>query len=53
MSCLMGFMLLKTNKVFLFLGKEVETTGNPLSHAILRGAINEYGKNILTTTMII
>ena len=26
--------------------KEVETTGNPLSHAILRGAINEYGKNI-------
>ena len=31
---------------FLFLGKEVETTGNPLSHAILRGALNEYGKNI-------
>ena len=24
----------------------METTGNPLSHAILRGAINEYGKNI-------
>ena len=37
-------MLLKTSKVS-FLGKEVETTGNPL-HAILRGAINEYGKNI-------
>ena len=45
MLCLMGFMLLKTRQCFLS-RKEVETTGNPLSHAILRGAINEYGKNI-------
>src|SRR5574341_2097810 len=31
---------------FLFNRTEVETQGNPLSHAILRGALNEYGKNI-------
>ncbi len=42
----LGFMQRKINKVSFFLGKEVETTGNPLSHAILRGALNEYGKNI-------
>jgi len=31
---------------FLYQGWEVSTTGNPLSHAILRGAINHYGRNI-------
>jgi 3-deoxy-7-phosphoheptulonate synthase len=31
---------------FLFNHAEVETEGNPLAHAILRGALNEYGKNI-------
>lgn len=27
-------------------GKEVQTSGNPLAHAILRGAVNQYGRNI-------
>ena len=27
-------------------GKEVQTTGNPVAHAILRGAVNQYGRNI-------
>ena len=40
------FSTAQNKQSFLFLGKEVETTGNPLSHAILRGALNEYGKNI-------
>ena len=31
---------------FLYRGYEVKTTGNPLSHAILRGAVNKYGANI-------
>ncbi|OIK14208.1 3-deoxy-7-phosphoheptulonate synthase [Bacillus sp. MUM 116] len=31
---------------FLFNHAEVETEGNPLAHAILRGGLNEYGKNI-------
>ena len=30
---------------FLFQGQEVETSGNPLAHVILRGALDEYGKN--------
>ena len=41
-----GIYAAQNKQSFLFLGKEVETTGNPLSHAILRGALNEYGKNI-------
>ena len=53
MLCLMGFMLLKTNKVSLFLGKEVETTGNPLSHAILVEQSMSMVRIFLTTTMII
>ena len=28
---------------FIYRGWEVETTGNPLSHAILRGSVNKYG----------
>ncbi|MGB3368561.1 MAG: 3-deoxy-7-phosphoheptulonate synthase [Acidaminobacteraceae bacterium] len=31
---------------FLYNGSEVETSGNVLSHAILRGAVNQYGRNI-------
>ncbi|MRH43249.1 3-deoxy-7-phosphoheptulonate synthase [Aquibacillus halophilus] len=31
---------------FLFNYAEVETEGNPLAHAVLRGGLNEYGKNI-------
>ena len=54
MLCLMEFMLLKNKQSFPFPRKRSGTTGNPLSHAILRGAINEYGKNIpKLTTMII
>lgn len=31
---------------FILNGFEVQTEGNPLAHAILRGAINHYGRNI-------
>ncbi|MDD2235309.1 MAG: 3-deoxy-7-phosphoheptulonate synthase [Desulfitobacteriaceae bacterium] len=31
---------------FIFNGYEVQTHGNPLAHAILRGAMNQYGSNI-------
>lgn len=31
---------------FIFNGYEVQTQGNPLAHAILRGAMNHYGSNI-------
>lgn len=31
---------------FIYDQHEVETSGNPVSHAILRGAVNRYGKNI-------
>lgn len=31
---------------FILNGYEVQTDGNPLAHAILRGAINQYGRNI-------
>ena len=36
----------QNKQTFLFHGQEVETSGNPLAHVILRGATNEYGKNI-------
>ena len=36
----------QNKQTFLFHGQEVETSGNPLAHIILRGATNEYGKNI-------
>lgn len=32
--------------IFVYNRWEVETPGNPLTHAILRGAINHYGQNI-------
>lgn len=31
---------------FIYNGYEVKTSGNPLVHAILRGAVNQYGRNI-------
>jgi len=31
---------------FIYRGWEVETSGNPLTHAIMRGAVNKYGQNI-------
>lgn len=31
---------------FIFRGWEVETTGNPLAHAILRGYVNKHGETI-------
>ena len=36
----------QNKQTFLYHGQEVETTGNPMAHMILRGALNEYGKNI-------
>ena len=30
---------------FIYRGWDVETTGNPLAHAILRGFVNKYGQN--------
>ena len=32
--------------IFLYRQVEVETCGNPLAHAILRGAVNKHGENI-------
>lgn len=31
---------------FIYNGWQIETTGNPLAHAILRGAVDSYGRNI-------
>lgn len=31
---------------FIYNGYEVETSGNPLAHGILRGAVNQHGRNI-------
>lgn len=31
---------------FIYNGYEVETSGNPLVHGILRGAVNQHGRNI-------
>jgi len=33
------------NHTFVYNGCEVETSGNPLAHAILRGAVDSYGRN--------
>ena len=41
-----GIYAAQNKQSFLFNNKEVETSGNPYAHAILRGALNEYGKNI-------
>jgi len=31
---------------FIYNGCEAETSGNPLSHAIMRGSVNKHGENI-------
>ncbi len=31
---------------FTYRGYEVETTGNPLAHTVLRGAVNKYGRSL-------
>ncbi|MCB2353700.1 3-deoxy-7-phosphoheptulonate synthase [Clostridium estertheticum] len=31
---------------FIYSGWQVQTSGNPLAHAVLRGAVDSYGKNI-------
>lgn len=36
---------------FIFRGWEVQTDGNPLTHTILRGAVDKYGKQSRTITM--
>lgn len=36
----------QTPHVFIYRGWEVETSGNPFVHCILRGAINQYGQSI-------
>ena len=35
----------QNKQTFLYHGQEVETSGNPLAHVILRGGLNEYGDN--------
>ena len=46
MSCLM-VSIAQNQQHFLYNGAEVKTDGNPLAHAILRGANNENGQNIV------
>ena len=41
-----GIYAAQNKQSFLFNGEEVETSGNAMAHAILRGATNEYGKNV-------
>ncbi|ADY55927.1 3-deoxy-D-arabinoheptulosonate-7-phosphate synthase [Syntrophobotulus glycolicus DSM 8271] len=36
----------QSSHAFLYNGWQVETTGNTLAHAILRGAVDSYGRNI-------
>lgn len=36
----------QTSHVFLYRQVEVETNGNPLAHAILRGSVNRHGENM-------
>jgi len=31
---------------FIYRGWEVETTGNPLAHTVLRGSVNKYGRSL-------
>ena len=47
-----GIYAAQNKQDFLFNGEEVQTSGNPLAHVILRGSTNEYGKTCLTSTMM-
>ncbi|MGT2756196.1 3-deoxy-7-phosphoheptulonate synthase [Streptococcus ovuberis] len=40
-----GIFAAQNEQNFFFNGAEVDTDGNPLAHAILRGATNAYGEN--------
>lgn len=40
-----GIYAAQHSQNFIYHNTDVETSGNPLAHAILRGAVNEYGKN--------
>ena len=40
-----GIYAAQSPQNFIYHNAEVETDGNPLAHAILRGATNEYGEN--------
>lgn len=48
-----GIYAAQNKQDFLFNGEEVQTSGNPLAHAILRGSTNEYGRIFLISTMMI
>ena len=41
-----GIQAAQSSKDFIYRDEEVETTGNPLAHAILRGSTNRYGEDI-------
>ncbi|WP_164683725.1 3-deoxy-7-phosphoheptulonate synthase [Streptococcus hyointestinalis] len=41
-----GIYAAQNKQTFLYNNEEVETSGNPVAHAILRGALDENGKNI-------
>lgn len=41
-----GVYAAQNKQSFLFNSQEVQTDGNPLAHVILRGGLNEFGKNI-------
>ena len=36
----------QTSHTFIFTDREVQSTGNPLAHVILRGSVNRYGSNL-------
>ncbi len=36
----------QSSHAFIFTDREVQSTGNPLTHAILRGAVDRYGQNM-------
>ena len=41
-----GIKAAQSPHTFIFRGDEVETTGNPLAHAIMRGSVNRHGEDI-------
>ena len=41
-----GIKAAQSSKEFIYRDEEVVTTGNPLSHAILRGSVNRHGEDI-------
>lgn len=41
-----GILAAQSSHVFLYRQEEVQTTGNPLAHGILRGSVNRHGESI-------